>query len=113
MLFTVTSAAHAEWFTEADIRAVYDDNVNLAANKQNRKSDASLQSSASFGHYSQLADSTGLAVSAEAKYIDFARFGGLDNLEAGLTASIKYKWGLGSYAPWIRVFGSANVRRFS
>jgi hypothetical protein len=112
MLFAVTGTSHAEWFADAGIRGVYDDNVNLAANKQDRKGDTSLLSSVSLGYYDQLADSTGLTVSAEAKYSDFFRFGGLDNLESGLTASLKYKRGLGSYAPWIRVFGSASYADF-
>lgn len=112
MLLAVTGPAHAEWFTGAEIRGLYDDNVNLAANKQDRKGDASLLSSVSFGHYDQLAGSTLFTVSAEAKYSDFARFGGLDNLESGLTASLKYKRGLGSYAPWIRIFGSAKYADF-
>jgi hypothetical protein len=107
-LLAATGTAHAEWFTEAEVREVYDSNVNLAAKRPNRKSDTSLLPSVAFGHYAQLGDSTGLAVSAEAKHKSFARFSGLDNLELGLTASLKYKRGLGSYAPWIRVFGTAQ-----
>ena len=112
MLFAVTGTAHAEWFATAEIREVYDDNVNLAVANGDRKSDASLRPSVSFGHYAQLADSTGLTVSAEVKHFNFARFSGLDNLESGLAASLKYKRGLGSYAPWIRVFGSAKYADF-
>jgi hypothetical protein len=66
----------------------------------------------SFGYYAQLADSIGLAVSADLKYNGFARFSGLDHLESGLTASLKYKWGLGSYAPWVKVFGSGAHRDY-
>lgn len=108
MLLAVSTTAHAEWFTGAEIRGIFDANVNLAIADQDRKSDVSLLSSVSFGHYFQLAGSTGLSVSAEAKYVDFLRFSGLDNLESGLAASLKYKKGLGSFAPWIKVFGSAK-----
>jgi hypothetical protein len=104
--FIVTGAAHAEWFTEAEVSAVYESNVNRAIAGQDRKSDVAMMPAVSFGHYAQLADSTGLAVSADLKYSGFARFSGLDHLETGLAASLKYKWGLGSYAPWVKVFGS-------
>jgi hypothetical protein len=108
MILTVPTTAHAEWFAGAEIREIYDGNVNLAIADKDRKSDTSLLTSISFGRYFPLAFSTGLSVSAEAKYTDFARFSGLDNFEAGLSASLKYKQGLGSYAPWVKIFGSAK-----
>jgi hypothetical protein len=96
----------AEWFADAKFSAVYESNVNRAVAEQDRKSDVALVPVVTFGHYAQLAGSTGLSVSADLKYNGFARFSGLDHLESGLAASVKYKWGLGSYAPWIKVFGS-------
>jgi hypothetical protein len=106
VLFAMTSTAHAEWFTDAEVSAVYESNINRAVVGRDRKSDVALMPAVSFGHYAQLADSIGLAVSADLKYTGFARFDGLDHLESGLTAFLKYKWGLGSYAPWVKVFGS-------
>jgi hypothetical protein len=108
MLFSVTSTAHAEWFTDAEVSAVYESNVNRAITGRDRKSDVALMPAVSFGHYEQYADSIGLTVSADLKYSGFARFSGLDQLESGLTASLKYKWGLGSYAPWVKFFGSGG-----
>lgn len=108
MALFVSTTANAEWFAGAEIRAIYDGNVNLAIADQDRKSDMSLPTSVSFGRYFPLAGSTGLSVSAEAKYTDFVRFSGLDNFESGLSASLKYKIGLGSYAPWVKIFGSAK-----
>jgi hypothetical protein len=106
VLFAVTDTAHAEWISDAEFSAVYESNVNRAIAGRDRKSDVALMPAVSFGYYAQLADSIGLAVSADLKYNGFARFSGLDHLESGLTASLKYKWGLGSYAPWVKVFGS-------
>lgn len=108
MALAVSTTANAEWFAGAEIREIYDGNVNLAVADKDRKSDTSLLTSVSFGRYFPLAFSTGLSVSAEAKYTNFARFSGLDNFESGLSASLKYKQGLGSYAPWIKIFGSAK-----
>ena len=105
-------AVHADWFPDAELSAVYESNVNNAVAEQDRKSDVALMPVVSFGHYAQLADSTGLAVSADLKYSGFARFSGLDHLETGLSASLKYKWGLGSYAPWVKVFGSGAYSDF-
>jgi hypothetical protein len=108
ILFAMTSTAHSEWFTDAEVSAVYESNINRAIVERDRKSDVALMPAVSFGHYTQLADSISLAVSADLKYHGFARFNGLDHLESGLTASLKYKWGLGSYAPWVKVFGSGE-----
>jgi hypothetical protein len=108
MVLVVSTSANAAWFAGAEIREIYDGNVNLAIADQDRKSDLSLLTSVSFGRYFTLASSTILSVSAEAKYTNFARFSGLDNFESGLSASLKYKKGLGSYAPWVKIFGSAK-----
>jgi len=104
--FIVTSAAHAEWLIDAEFIAVYESNINNAVAEKDHKSDVAMMPAVSFGHYAQPADSTSIAVSADMKYSGFARFSGLDHLESGLAASVKYKWGLGSYAPWIKIFGS-------
>lgn len=106
ILFAVISPAHAEWFTDAEYSGVYESNVNRAIAVRDRKSDVALMPAVSLGYFAQLAGSIGLTVSADLKYSGFARFSGLDHLESGLTASLKYKWGLGSYAPWVKVFGS-------
>lgn len=104
--FIAANAAHADWFPDAELSAVYESNINRAVAEQDRKGDVALMPVVSFGHYAHLADSTGLVVSADVKYSGFVRFSGLDHLETGLSASLKYKWGLGSYAPWVKVFGS-------
>jgi hypothetical protein len=104
--FTKASPAHAEWFTDARFSAVYESNINGAVAGKDRKSDVALMPAFSFGHYAQLADSTGFTISADLKYGGFARFSGLDQLESGVSASLKYKWGLGSHAPWFKVSAS-------
>src|SRR5512138_963313 len=77
MALVVSTTANADWFAGAEIREIYDGNVNLAIADKDRKSDMSLLTSVSFGRYFPLAFSTGLSISAEAKYTDFARFSGL------------------------------------
>lgn len=104
--FIATGAAQADWFTDSRFTAVYESNINRAVAEKDHKSDVALEPSVSFGHYAQLADSTGLSVSADLKYSGFARFSGLDQLESSLAFSVKYKWGLGSFAPWAKVYGS-------
>jgi hypothetical protein len=104
--FIAAGAAHADWFTDARFSAVSESNVNRAVAEKDRKSDVALAPFASFGHYAQLTDATGLTLSADLKYSGYSRFNGLDHLESGLAASLKYKWGLGSFAPWITVSAS-------
>ena len=99
--------ASAEWYTEAELSASHDDNVNLAADKDDRKYDVSETAHVLVGRHIQLGGTTGIEFSAEVKDAVYSRYEGLDHQEAGLTLSVKQKTGMGSFVPWFRVFGSA------
>lgn len=111
-LFFVSREACAEWFFDTELGAVYDGNLSRAVDKEDRKGDVALQKRVSIGQHIQPGDSTGLTITANIKDAIHDHYSGLDRLEAGLTISMKYKAGLGSYAPWVSIFGSVAYQDY-
>lgn len=100
--------ADAEWFADAELGAVYEDNLSRAFNRSDRKSDIAFEPHATVGKHIQLSDPLGLSVTAHLRGSAYTRYNGLNNLAIGIMLSMKYKIGLGSYAPWVKVYGSAT-----
>ncbi|MDA8130965.1 MAG: hypothetical protein M0011_05615, partial [Elusimicrobia bacterium] len=57
----------------------------------------------------QFGDVGAVHLAAELRHERFARFGGLDETSAGLSAGFRRKFGLGPYAPWARTYASAAL----
>jgi hypothetical protein len=106
-LFIISREAGAELLANAEMGAVYDDNLTRAVDREDRKADIAAVARVSIGQHIQPGDSTGLFITANIEDAVYDRYSGLDRREAGLTISMKYKAGLGSYATWISVSGSA------
>lgn len=105
-LLCVTGVAHAEWFTDAELNAVFDNNLSRAFDKHDRKGDIAFVPHVLLGQYFQLTDSLGLSLITEAEASAYSKYDGLNNINAGMVASLKYKHGLGAYAPWLKGYGS-------
>lgn len=103
----VAPSARAEWLADAGGGLVYEDNLSRAARDADQKSDLAFVPRLSVGHRFQLTDSTSLALTADLRGSIYTEFSRLDNLAAGLTLGVREKLGLGRFAPWVRVFGSA------
>jgi hypothetical protein len=112
ILVCTTGIADAEWFADGDFNLAYDNNLSRAFNKSNRKGDIASIPQVSLGHYFQLSDSLGLSLMAEAAAGLYAKYDALNNINAGMTASLKYKQGLGPYAPWLKGYGSVKYFDF-
>jgi hypothetical protein len=106
----VTGIAHAEWFADGDFNIVYDNNLSRAYDKSDRKGDSALVPHALLGQYLQLSDRLGLSLTADAAAGIYTKYQALNNVNVGMTASLKYKLGLGPYAPWLK--GYASVKYF-
>lgn len=104
----MASFADAEWFADAELGTVYEDNLSRAFNKSDRESDIAFEPHATVGQHLQLSDPLGLSVTAHLKDSVYGKYYGLNNLAIGVMLSLKYKMGLGSYAPWVKVYGSAT-----
>jgi len=110
-LLCAVGVARADWFSEAALDGVYDNNLSRAVDKSDRKGDFAFAPRISLGQYDQLTDTLGFSLITDIGSGIYTRYDGLDYVNAGLTASLKYKYGLGAYAPWLKGYGT--VKYFS
>jgi hypothetical protein len=110
-LFPMTPV-QAQWFGQGGASYEYNNNLSNAQLERDIKSDSAFRVNLSGGHYFQLADYTGLSVSADASGTHYLRFNGLNNVSYGGTATLRQKFGLGELAPWLTVSGSAAHHDF-
>lgn len=98
--------ARAGWFASAEFMGVYDDNLNHSHDNSDRKGDIAYVPYISLGNYHQIAHSLEFSVMTEVESRVYQDYSGLNNASAGGLASIKYKWGLGARAPWLKGYGA-------
>ena len=101
--------AEAEWIIDAEGGLVYEDNLNRATRQADRKSDIALVPAGSIGYYFQLTDATSLLASADFKGSVYPHYDRLSNLAATVTLGVRHKFGLGAFAPWVRVFATGGA----
>lgn len=99
-------AAGASWLFEADTGLVHETNVGLAQKARDVQSDTALSTSISTGLAIPLDDRNIASVTGDVSGNGYAQLHGLSNLGVGLTTALRSKLGLGSAAPWLRVWGS-------
>ena len=106
LLSGVAANVDAEWIADANVGFEYNDNLSLAPVDQDIEGDSALFASVSAGQHVQLADTVGLVIAADLGKTVFRDLSGLDHLSMGVASALRKKFGLGLYAPWLRVLGS-------
>ncbi len=113
ILFLCNSSgiAWAEWvdkIIDADVIVKYDDNVNLAFFSSLEFDDTMLIPAASFGRVYQWTDRTRLTLTADLEGEFHNTYDKLNSLFGGTTLNINYKFGVGPYKPWLKVYGTGG-----
>jgi hypothetical protein len=104
--------AHAEWIGNVSGEYEFNSNLSNAQSSADINSDSNFRMSLSGGKYFQLTDSTGLTMTADLGGTNQIRFNGLNNVSYGLSTSLRHKFRLGDFAPWISIAGSAAYHDF-
>ena len=104
--------AHAEWIGKVSGQYEFNSNLSNAQPLADINSDSAFRMNLSGGKYFQLTDSTGLSMTADLGGTNQIRFNGLNNISYGLSTSLRHKFGLGDFAPWISAAGSAAYHDF-
>lgn len=102
-----TMDACAEWPDEVGIELRFDDNVTRAQLDEDIKSDFALVVSTASRTGYQVTDNSRLSLTASLSASAYRRYDGLNNLNAGLDLTYRWKLGLGPYVPELRLSGSA------
>lgn len=109
-LFTLSFSPRAwsEWFADGNLNLTFDDSVNHALKTQDRNADFIFATSLTGGQYFQLTSNTTASLFGNFKSNVYSEYGDLTNYSLGGGTSIKQKFGLGPYAPWMRFSAMAN-----
>jgi len=112
MLIFCSGNASGEWLLDTSIALQYNDNVPNGSLDQDIKSDSALDFTLSPAFHSQLDGFTGITVGADFEATKQLDYSGLDEVSTGINAAIRKKFGLGLYAIWARITGSAGYHGF-
>jgi hypothetical protein len=102
----------AEWHIDASARLFFESNVNHAAFSPDVLDDFAFAPQASVGKYYQLTDDDGLSVAANARGAIYGQYDGLNHVYGGGAFALRHKFGLGAYAPWLRLHGTAGYAEY-
>lgn len=104
--------ARADWIREFKAEGLYNSNVSRSNRPADRLDDFALGGSARVGKFTQLADGLRLAFTLDLDGQFFAEYQDLNNASAGATASLRYRFGLGARALFVRAEGSVRWADF-
>lgn len=95
--------AAADWFQDARVGALYDDNLNRAQQPADIRGDAAATLSATAGWFDALTGADAITLTLNANAETYARFHGLNVVSAGASASYRHKFGTGLTIPWMSI----------
>ena len=113
LLISISAPASAEWFSSTSAGFQYDSNITNAILSSNIVSDTAFTASAKSGYVFDLDNGNSASIQGELKGESYDKFHGLNNISAGVNLALRRKWGLGLYAPWTSLSGSATRLNFS
>jgi hypothetical protein len=98
--------ARGDWTVGADAEARHDDNVGNAAYPADIIEDSIVGGHLSLYQVVPLGEGYTVSAGGDLSGETFHRLDGLNNASLGGALALKKKWGLGAFAPWIRVGAS-------
>jgi hypothetical protein len=105
--------ACAGWLDEVGIELRFDDNITRAQLDEDIKSDAVLDVSAAGGMGYQLTDNSRLSLTLSLLASAYRNYPGLNNLNAGLDLTYRWKFGFGPYVPELHLSGGATRLQYN
>jgi hypothetical protein len=119
VLAVLVSAASAQrdWIVDARSGVLYDSNVSRSNRSADVLDDAAWKSLIAAGQGFQLTDDLRLGIFGELESHVWATYSGLNSVSPGVAPNLRYRFGLGKNAPWVRLetkvayFGSSEARR--
>ena len=113
LLLAGADPATADWIRDFRGEVSYDDNLSNSDREADQRGDFALAAQAHFGRFvSNFSDDLRLAVTADLDARAFARYEDFNRVILGSTASLRYRFGLGAMAPFVRIEGSGGYANF-
>lgn len=98
-----TARAGQNWIFDFRSGILYDSNVSHSDRSHDVEQDEAWRTSLSAGQGFQLTDDLRLSAFAELQSEVWRTYDGLSNIEPALETNLRYRFGLGRNAPWIRL----------
>jgi len=93
--------AQADWRFGAESGSLYESNLSNSDRASDEKQDWAWKSGAQAGNGLQLSRDLRLNLGADLRSLVWGRYDGLDQIGSGVSAGLRYRFGLGRQAPWI------------
>jgi hypothetical protein len=115
LLFAAASGANADWIREFRAEGLYNSNVSRSNRKEDRLDDFAFGASVRVGKFTHLdsTDKLRLTFTLDLDSQAYAEYDDFSNISAGATASLRYRFGLGAMAPFLRVEGGVRWTDFN
>lgn len=95
--------ARQDWVFDFRSGILYQSNVSLSNLSQDALDDAAWRNVITAGQGFQFTDDLRLGVFGEVESEVWGTYDGLNNVRPGLAANLRYRFGLGKNAPWVRL----------
>jgi hypothetical protein len=105
----IPQTAFGDWTTTVQARERYDDNVGDAQSSDDIVSDFIVSADASVFQLFPLGDRYAVTVAGNLGGESYHRLDGLSNAYLGGAVALRRRWGLGAFAPWVRL-GVQEIR---
>jgi hypothetical protein len=99
----ILGSVRADWRFDAETGVLYDSNLSNSDRASDEKDDWAWKSDVRIGNGFQLSRDLRLNVAADLEGQVWDRFHDFDEIGAGASAGLRYRFGLGSQAPWVLV----------
>jgi hypothetical protein len=112
LLSSSLSPLKADWIRDFSSEVTYDDNFSRTDAAVNRRDEVIFDQQLHLGRYDEVWDKFLFTGTADVERRDFANFGEFASTAAGASVSLRYRFGLGATAPFIRLQASGGYTFF-
>jgi hypothetical protein len=112
LLAMTLSFAQAEWRLDTDTGCFYDSNLSNSDRASDEEYDLAWKTDLRIGNGVQLSRDLRLNVAADLHSAVWGHYDGFNEIGAGASAGLRYRFGLGRQAPWILLEERIGYDRF-
>ena len=105
-------SARADWRFSAETGALYDSNLSNSDIASEEENDGAWRSAARIGNGFQLSRDLRLDLGADLRSAVWEEFDAFDEIGAGASVGLRYRFGLGRQAPWLLLENRIGYDRF-